>query len=54
MHEGGKTNQAEKSFLRETRKVWSQAPKEIKQATTVAATKRMIKKYYRSLQSNEN
>ena len=43
MVEGGKTKQAENSFLRHFRKLWNRSPTEIKEAPTEGAVKRLIK-----------
>ena len=39
----GRTNQAEKSFVRDSSKLWNQGPREIKEAATIVGTsKRLI------------
>ena len=43
MEEGGKTKQAEKSFMRDAGKIWNQAPKEMKEAKNIGAAKKLIK-----------
>ena len=45
IREGGKTILAEKSFTRDTGKIWKQAPKEIKEAKSIGLAKSPIKKY---------
>ena len=47
--EGGKTTLAENSFIRDTRKLWSQAPKNIKEAQTKGTAKQLIKSYCKTL-----
>ena len=49
LREGGKTTQAERSFARDTGKVWNQAPKEIKESKTLGAAKNLIKTYCKTL-----
>ena len=49
MREGGKTKQAEKSFVRDSGKIWNQAPMVIKEAKSIAVAKKLIKKYYKTL-----
>ena len=39
MREGGKTKQAERSFVRDTGRLWNQAPTEIKEAGTIGIVK---------------
>ena len=50
MREGGKTRQSEESFVRDTSKLWNQAPKEIKEAQTIGAAKVPIKQYCKTMQ----
>ena len=49
IREGGKTILAEKSFTRDTGKLWNAAPKEIKEAETVGIAKEKIKQYCKLL-----
>ena len=43
MVEGGKTKQAENSFIRHVGKFWNRAPTEINEAPTEGAAKQLIK-----------
>ena len=52
MREGGMTLQAEKSFTRDTGKIWKQASKEIKEAKSIGVAKNLIKKYCKMLPTN--
>lgn len=47
--EGGRTNLAEKSFVRDTRKMWNWAPTEIKEAPTNGMAKQLIRSYSKIL-----
>ena len=49
MQEGGKTNLAEKSFVRDSGKLWNRAPKEIKEVPTITVAKHKIKRYCKTL-----
>ena len=45
MEEGGKYKNSQASFARDTGQIWNQAPKAIKEAKTLSAAKKEIKKY---------
>ena len=47
--EGGRTKQAERSLVREARKIWNQAPRDIKETKNMETAKRLIKQYYKTL-----
>ena len=49
MQEGGKTRQTDKSFMRDAGKIWTQAPKEIKEVRNIGAAKKLIKLYCKTL-----
>ena len=49
MQEGERTKLAEKSFVRDSGKIWNQAPMVIKEAKSIAVAKKLIKKYYKTL-----
>ena len=49
MPEGGKTKQAEESFVRDTGKLWNRTPIEIKEATTKGKAKQLIRTFCKSL-----
>ena len=46
---GGRTSQAQASFTRDTGKIWNNAPQIIKNTETLAAAKREIKTYCKTL-----
>ena len=41
--------QVKRSFVRDSGKIWNQASREIKEATTIGAAKRLIKQYCKTL-----
>ena len=47
--EDGKTSTARESFLRNTAKIWNQAPSSIKEAKTMAIAKKLVKNYCKTL-----
>ena len=49
MPEGGKTKQAEESFVRDTGRLWNRTPIEIKEAATKGMAKQLIRTFCKSL-----
>ena len=49
MEEGGKTQSAQTSFVRDAGKVWNRAPRQIKEAVTLTEAKKEIKTYCKTL-----
>ena len=49
MREGGKTRQAEESFVRDAGKVWNQAPTDIQDAPKMGIAKQQIRQYCKTL-----
>ena len=48
MEEGGRTRTMRETFTRDACRLWNQAPQRIKDSTTIAAAKRVIKDYCRT------
>ena len=49
MREGGRTIQAENSFVRDTGRMWNKAPSEIREASLKGNAKRLIRIYCKGL-----